>query len=135
MKGVKNGAALTYLDGRLYLLRGNKTRQFWTYNIGTSDFKSVIPLTILSSMTEKTATINKVNIKMTNPAKGNARIYYTLPTKITATLKIYNTLGKLVYTDNTDQGFFTLNNLPIGIYFVQFNAGEYRASQKLIIIQ
>lgn len=80
----------------------------------------------------------KVGLRIVpNPTKGLTRVYFNLPKKEKVSLKIYNTLGSVVYHDYaiSDKGFFTIKRLPAGIYIIRLSANGYREERKLIVIR
>ncbi len=71
-----------------------------------------------------------------NPTKGLMTVFYNLPTKDVATLKIYNILGDIVYSAKTDKGLFTIRKrLPAGIYLLRLEAKGYKEERKLIVVK
>uniref|UniRef100_A0A7C3UWQ7 T9SS type A sorting domain-containing protein n=1 Tax=candidate division WOR-3 bacterium TaxID=2052148 RepID=A0A7C3UWQ7_UNCW3 len=70
-----------------------------------------------------------------NPTKGLTTVYYNLPKKEQATLRIYNTLGELVYSAKSDKGLFTIKKLPAGIYLLRFETKGERVERKLIVVK
>ena len=131
----KTGAALTYADGRVYLLKGNNTREYWQYTPSKEKIRYIEPSTYLPVTNEKTIQPNFNIILPPNPTKGIVNIYYNLPTKEIPYLYIYNSVGKAVYSAKSDNGMFTINNLPNGIYFVRFETKDYKVNRKLIIVE
>ncbi|MEO0099200.1 MAG: T9SS type A sorting domain-containing protein, partial [candidate division WOR-3 bacterium] len=68
---------------------------------------------------------------------GLTKVYYNLPKKEVAILKVYNTLGNLVYSAKSDKGEFTIKKLPAGIYLLRFESasGGYKEDRKLIVVK
>jgi hypothetical protein len=65
--------------------------------------------------------------------KGEIKIIYSSPTKISANLTIYNTLGEIIYSQKSNGSTINTKRLPKGIYLMKFNANEYKATRKLVI--
>ncbi|MEO0111761.1 MAG: T9SS type A sorting domain-containing protein [candidate division WOR-3 bacterium] len=67
--------------------------------------------------------------------RRNKKIYYKLPIKTKASLKIYNSFGKLISTVVSEKDSFIIDikNLPAGVYFIEFNFNESKEKKKLII--
>ncbi len=95
----------------------------------------------LIGLSEKEVTTPRFSFAVKpNPAKGVVKIYYSLPEKDWVRLKVYNTLGAIVYSERTARGLFTIKGLPAGIYFLslevdgypELNLGEER---KLIFVK
>jgi hypothetical protein len=63
------------------------------------------------------------------------KVYYTLPEKEVASLKIYNALGEVVYSEKSDKGVFIIKQLPAGIYLLRFEAKGERVERKLIVVK
>lgn len=132
-KGIKCGHSLTSNDNGIFCLIGNNTNEFWFYS----------PPEILSELVksgvaeEEIKLIKSFGFKVTNPTKGMVKVYYTLPDKGFAHLRIYNILGEIVYSGKTDKGSFTIKNLPAGIYHLRFESasGGYKAERKLVIVK
>ena len=80
-----------------------------------------------------------------NPSFGNALIKYGVPEKAVISLGLYDISGRLVktlYSGIQEKGYHTINvgtrhgmSLPAGIYFIRFEAGNYKATRKLTILR
>ena len=70
-----------------------------------------------------------------NPTRGLATVFYNLPKQETATLKIYDVLGDLVYSEKSDKGLFRIEKLPAGIYVLRFEANGYKENRKLAVVK
>jgi hypothetical protein len=77
-----------------------------------------------------------------NPFNPNTSISFSLPSKETVVLKIYNSLGQEISTlINSDFGAgnytfnFNAGNLTSGIYFYSLTAGNFSASKKMMLIK
>ncbi len=130
-KGIKCGRTLTSTDDGIFCLIGNNTKEFWFYS-PTGVFGKLLESGIAG---EEVALIKRFSFKATNPTKGIVNIRYTLPQKEVATLRIYNVLGELVYSAKSDKGYFTIKNLPAGIYLLRFETKGYKEDRKLIVVK
>ncbi|NOR17972.1 T9SS type A sorting domain-containing protein [candidate division WOR-3 bacterium] len=82
-----------------------------------------------------------------NPVRKNAMIEYQLAATEMVSLKIYNVLGQLVTTlvnryeqAGTHQVSWNSrdergNSVASGVYFLKFDAGDYSATQKLLLLK
>jgi hypothetical protein len=140
----KTGAAMAYLNGAIYLLKGNKTGEFWRYSPASDKFESNTPnssSTITSVMTEKTLPTLRFNFDVNpNPFTKLTNIRYTVPISGNVSIKLYNSSGRLVQTlvnNNLDAGTYSSNlsakNLANGIYFVQYEDGANKREIKLVV--
>jgi outer membrane protein assembly factor BamB len=77
-----------------------------------------------------------------NPFNSTTRIKYTIPESGRVTLAVYDLLGKKVVTlleryqgKGSYDLIFQADDLASGIYFYQLQAGEFRATKKLILLK
>ncbi len=77
-----------------------------------------------------------------NPFNPTTNISFFLPRNQFVTLKVYNTLGKEVMTavnENLEKRYHSVNinlsNEPSGVYFYYLNAGDFRATKKLLLLK
>ncbi|MCX8015447.1 MAG: T9SS type A sorting domain-containing protein, partial [candidate division WOR-3 bacterium] len=117
-KKIGSGASLCYLNGKVYLLKGNKTLEFWAYTPFVAN--------------------TVININNSPVIKQSIHLKTNLGQEIeTSTVKIYNISGQLV-VDNA--GIFNtqfLQNLKPGVYFIQtylLSTKEPLTGRKLIIL-
>ncbi|MBS4015723.1 MAG: T9SS type A sorting domain-containing protein [Candidatus Latescibacteria bacterium] len=130
----KTGAGLAYLDGCVYLLKGNKLNEFWRYNVGAAIFDDVTP-EIISATTADITT--QVKFKL-NTTIFSRTINYSIPASGKISLKLYNATGRLVETIHngyTNAGSYstTLPKLANGVYFLKYNDGANSADVKIIV--
>ncbi len=132
-KKVKGGGALTYspVTGGLFAFVGNNTNEFWFY-LPNPSFGSKSA----EGKMAKPNQLNNFNLQvLPNPSKNIAKVYYSLPFKTTARIKIYNVTGKLMLQADCDDEIFTINTklLSAGVYILKFEAGDYKATKKLLV--
>jgi len=78
-----------------------------------------------------------------NPFNPSTEIKYALPQNSFVTINVYNILGELVAAlvenEFKDAGYYTVKfdgtNLSSGIYFYTMQAGDYKASKKMVLIK
>jgi hypothetical protein len=140
----KAGAALTYAEGKIWLMKGNNSLEFWRYL--PSAMSKVIcqmskpPHTATAIQAEPSSDIIPVFNVVPNPFAKNATIRYSVPVSGRVVIKLYNTNGSLVKTLNdayVNAGTYTINlsaaTLAKGIYFVRFDSETCKTDVKLII--
>lgn len=89
-------------------------------------------------------TPNKFELKgnYPNPFNPTTNIVFNIPSKMNVTLKVYNVLGREVATlvNGERQGGenvvkFDASNLASGIYMYQIKAGNFTATQKMLLVK
>lgn len=77
-----------------------------------------------------------------NPFNPTTQIKYSLSKPGSATLKVYDLLGKLVATlinEQKNSGSYTITfnatNLSSGVYFYQLNSGTFSSTKKMMVIK
>jgi hypothetical protein len=132
-KKLKAGASLTYSRyvDFLYATIGNNTNEFWLYGGPFTVITSRSQTSVMASDLRETPSL-QIN---SNPAKGLIKVFYSLPKREVATLRIYNVLGEVVYNAKSENGTFTINRLPAGIYLLRFSAEGYKVERKLIVVK
>ena len=138
---IKTGSAMAYADGGIWLLKGNKTPEFWKYIPSASVATSVIPSTTTSAMVERTTTATSFNFNVTpNPFTTITTIRYTVPVSGKVSVKLYNAIGNVVETvtnEYLNAGTYTTrlsaNTLAKGIYFLKYSDATNTSEVKLIV--
>ncbi|MDI6767519.1 MAG: T9SS type A sorting domain-containing protein [Bacteroidota bacterium] len=127
----KTGAALAYADGKVYLLKGNNTPEFWIWGDTLGYEYSSVNIQIdqldgFSELPEEFALAQNYP----NPFNPTTTIEFQLPELAIVTLKVYNMLGQEVATiiehEEMDEGEqeveFTAERLASGVYFYRLVA-------------
>ncbi len=139
-KGVKAGAALTYANGCIYALPGNKLNEFWRYTLATS-----MVISNPTPFNNEGTMVNKIEpdlFKLTlapNPAFNIITVSYSLSKAEPVSFKLFDITGSMVksYTNTnpTKQGVIMIDTktLASGIYILRFNSGDYRLTRKLVL--
>jgi hypothetical protein len=76
-----------------------------------------------------------------NPFNPSTTIRYEVPHAADVALKIYNTLGQVVATlvdEKREAGYFQVQwnaDVPSGIYFYRFQAGEFVETRKMVLLR
>ncbi|HZW40551.1 MAG TPA: T9SS type A sorting domain-containing protein [Ignavibacteriaceae bacterium] len=84
-----------------------------------------------------------LNQNYPNPFNPNTTIEYSIPERQYVSLKIYNSIGKEVFTlvnEVKEAGNYKVNfnsdaNFPSGIYFYKINAGSFNKVKKMILMK
>jgi Secretion system C-terminal sorting domain/CARDB len=94
---------------------------------------------------QKTALLPKqfsLNQNYPNPFNPSTKISYAIPEQSDVTLEVFDMLGRKVRTlvkKEQSQGNylieFTVNSLTSGIYFYKFQAGDFEATNKMILLK
>jgi hypothetical protein len=141
----KTGAGLAYLDGFVYLLKGNNTPEFWRYNAtaeksNTKTQMSNLSRDVIVNQSEAISNITPAINISPNPFTKNATIQYTVPVSGRVSIKLYNSIGRLVETltdSHLSAGTYTMNlsanTLTKGIYFLKYEANNNKSELKLIV--
>jgi hypothetical protein len=136
----KTGAAMAFVDGKVWLLVGNKQVDFWCY---VPDVKS----TVKTQISKVTQTVNaqplipnlqsQINVTP-NPFTKLTTVRYTVPISGKVVLKLYNSTGRLIETlvnTNLDAGSYTstLSTIAKGVYFLKYESNTNKTEVKLIV--
>ena len=140
----KTGAAMSYVDGKVWLLVGNKQVDFWCYVPTAAKSEKRIANSVnnvIASSTQSNVAISNFSITP-NPFTNFTTIRYTVPVSGTVTLKLYNTSGRLIETlldDYRNSGSYSLEirnstlEIPRGLYFVKYESNTNKSEIKLIV--
>ena len=139
----KTGAAMAFLNAKVWLLTGNKQPDFWVYNPMADAMARPNPssTTVTSVMVDKTITTHIFSFDVTpNPFSKLTTIRYTVPISGKVSVKLYNASGKLIETlvnDNLNVGTYSMNlsanKFAKGVYFVKYESDTNRSELKLIV--
>ncbi|MFA5032892.1 MAG: T9SS type A sorting domain-containing protein [bacterium] len=75
-----------------------------------------------------------------NPSLRNVIIKYGLPEEASISLKLYDISGRVVKSFHTEmqaKGYYNvkIEGLSLGVYFIKFAAGNFKATKKLMILR
>jgi hypothetical protein len=136
----KTGAAMTFVDGKVWLLVGNKQVDFWCYVPTAAKSEKRIANSVnnvIASSTQSNAAISNFSITP-NPFSKLTTIRYTVPISGKVSLKLYNSTGRLIETlvnTNLDAGSYTstLSTIAKGVYFLKYESNTNKTEVKLIV--
>ncbi|MBS1516458.1 MAG: T9SS type A sorting domain-containing protein [Bacteroidetes bacterium] len=124
---------LKYKEGAAVLLAATHGRGCFTF-----DVSAVNGISSINSTPEKFS----LNQNYPNPFNPSTSFTFTIAEMSFVTLKIYNSLGKEVYTliskeypAGTFEYKFDASGLSGGVYFYKLTAGNYTASRSMILIK
>jgi len=104
---------------------------------GESEFSDQLAITVVNTVgVNDLSSSDKIKL-FPNPNNGNFEIIFNDNTSV-KNIKIYNSLGIIVYKNNVEGKFsknIRLNNLPDGIYYLRINYNNNNLIFKKIIIQ
>jgi hypothetical protein len=138
---IKTGAALSYLSGIIYILKGNNTLELWKYKIPEKSFGLKLNPSITTSvMLNSNSIVTSAVDIVPNPFTKSATIRYTVPVSGKVTIKLYDAAGKLIETFNDSHlnaGSYSTNlsskNLTKGVYFLRYEDMRKHKEMKLIV--
>jgi hypothetical protein len=140
----KTGAALAYIEPYVYLLKGNKTPEFWRYTTPSITLFDVKPIannvnTVVQAPSSKLIAHSSVDISP-NPFSKLTTIRYTVPVSGKVSIKLYNATGNIIKTvidEYLNAGIYTTrlsaNTLAKGIYFLKYSDATNSSEIKLIV--
>ncbi len=138
----KTGAALTYANNYVWLLKGNKKPEFWRLVPTPAPLARTTSTTYITTtvMTEKSTPAIFSFDATPNPFAKLTTIRYTVPISGKVSLKLYNASGRLIETlinDNLNAGTYSFNlsanTLTKGIYFLKYEDRANKSEVKLIV--
>jgi hypothetical protein len=131
-KRIKAGADIVSAEGVLYVLKGNRTCEFWRYVPGVLQVPEARRDGISSSAASPPDGLLRI---APNPlVSGAANVYYCLPGRGRAGLTVCDATGRVVLSRALPlrTGRLTLE-LPAGVYLVKLATGESTTVRKLVI--
>jgi len=141
---VKSGGALVAVPDAfgLFAFRGNNTWEFWKYGPVSTDYPSAGGEHKSVQGQSAVPGLQFVLAMSPNPFRNATSISYTLPKSGDVSLRLYDVTGRWVSTlasgyhpAGTYSSQLTADGsqLSAGIYLLRYEAGEYRATEKLVI--
>jgi len=139
-KKVKAGSDMVQLgEGTFYALKGNKTYEFWRYNVGVG---LAAPRPDRSGVMANPSTISDLRVTTSpNPISSSfARLSYSLPKAGPVVVSVFDVAGRTVTRQSllcgkTGSVPLDLKKLANGVYLVRLDADGYSQSQKLVVQQ
>ncbi|MCX7785035.1 MAG: T9SS type A sorting domain-containing protein, partial [candidate division WOR-3 bacterium] len=126
--------AMAYANGRVYLLKGNKTPEFWQYGITKENLNLLTQNSNLKTQISKLIEINP------NPFNKLTTINYTVSVAGRVSMKLYNASGRLIETltdEYLNAGTYTTRlsakSLANGIYFLKYEDATNSSEVKLVV--
>ncbi len=134
-KRVKGGGGLTTDGSYLYALKGNKTAEVWMYDPGAVALAQPARSGVMAGPAVRPAGMSLGP----NPLlTGTAVLRYSLPGSGPAMVRVYDVTGRSVLSRSFVAGragtlSLDLKGLAAGVYLVKLTAGDFAASQKLVV--
>jgi hypothetical protein len=133
---VSAGGSMVIVDGTLFALKGNQTREFWRDSLS-----SLEPLQIPREGVMATQTMLgdwQMTIGPNPLVSGFARLSYSLPKPGLATLNAFDVTGRTVLTQTLVTGRSGATNLDLrrlaaGVYLMKVTAEGLSITQKLVV--
>jgi len=137
----KTGAALAYANEKVWLLKGNKTPEFWCYAPSPGLLARTNSTSLSSVMTENNMPFIKFSFDVRpNPFTKHTTIRYAVPISGKVSLKLYNVIGRIITTLNdgyVNAGIYTTTlstkTLAKGVYFLRYTNNTNQNEIKLIV--
>jgi hypothetical protein len=140
----KTGAAMAFVDGKVWLLVGNKQVDYWCYIPTTEKSKVKTQISNMNIQTENSQlTTQNSQLNVTpNPFAKLTTVRYNVPISGNVSVKLYNTSGKLVKTlvnDYQNTGSYSLEirnstlGISNGVYFLKYETNNTKHELKLIV--
>ena len=118
-------------------------------NVTSGQIKSIIDVTVANSQEEVTTTLStnfpdaySIKAAYPNPFNPSTTLEFELPMETDVSIVIYNLQGQVVSTlieGAMELGYHSIiwdaSQFSSGVYFIQFIAGEYSTTQKLMLIK
>ncbi len=131
----KTGASLAYADEKVWLLKGNKTPEFWCFILPLA--KEEIQNQIVNRNIQEHEILHFVQNDILfnvvpNPFTKQAVLQYNVLSAGKVSLKLYNADGRLIQTlidEYQNAGSYSLeidnaSEIPSGIYFVKYESNN-----------
>ncbi len=135
-KRVKNGGCLTALDGAVYGLKGNGTREFWRYRGTVTAMAGLVPQRYGSvQVSAVTGTAARQLRLAPNPTRGRL-VALTLDRGTAARVRIWDPAGRLAREINSPDGgrlLVDLRGLEAGVYLVEVSTSQRCETGKLVL--
>ena len=137
----KTGAALAFANSKLWLLKGNKTREFWCYEPTATKYSmnQIASKTYSTVQTQNSAPTTQSSFTVyPNPFTKLTTVRYSVPMSGNVSIRLYNSTGRLVktlYNGYLNAGIHSieLTNISSGIYFLRYEDANNRTDVKLVI--
>jgi hypothetical protein len=146
-KKVKGGGALTFsaANKTFYAFRGNSTREFWQYWIplGADGGQSAAPGQANDAQTRVASPKVEFGLRVApTPLAAAATVTYSLARPGNVSLRLHDITGRVVATlasgyhpagEYSSQLTVCGSRLSAGVYLLDYEAGDCRTTEKLVI--
>ncbi len=133
---ISAGGSMVIVDGTLFALKGNQTREFWRDSLPSIEAPRLPREGVMAAQTMLS------DWQMTigpNPlVSGFARLRYSLPRAGLATLSAFDVMGRTVLTQTLATGRTGATNLDLrrlaaGVYLVKVATEDLSTTEKLVV--
>jgi hypothetical protein len=133
---ISAGGSMVIVDGKLFALKGNSTREFWRDSLPFLEAPRIPREGIMAAQTM----LGDWQMAISpNPlVSGFARLRYSLPRAGLATLSVFDVTGRTVLTQTLATGRTGATNLDLrrlaaGAYLMKVTAEGLSTTQKLVV--
>jgi len=131
---ISAGGSMVIVDGRLFALKGNQTREFWRDSLPSLEALRIPREGVMAARTG----LGDWQLAISpNPlASGFAVVRCNLPKGGSVSLEIFDASGRRVHSSlgiRTSEFRLDLRSMPAGVYLVRVTTDNFSTTRKLVV--